>query len=108
VKTQQRLFLSALALMLALSAPSMFLVQTTSVHWYGAPAISVFDIGLVHPASGTMRLGTLTARIIVYEKGQYAIGETAEGGLLDISFTTGGWRYTGIEGTAQGYVLAWW
>jgi hypothetical protein len=105
---KQRALLSALALTLALSSPSLFLTQTTSAHWYGAPAISAADIGLVHPASGTMRLGRLTARILVYERGQYAIAETAEGGLLDVSFADGTWRYTGIEGTAQGAVLAWW
>lgn len=88
--------------------PSFFTTSYNSAHWYGDPSIAVTDMGLVHPASGLVRLGGITASIRAYSYGQYVIGTTASGGLLDVSFSSGTWRYTGIEGTADGHVTAWW
>ncbi len=88
--------------------PTMFTTSYNSAHWTGAQAIAANDIGIVHPASGTVRLGTITATILAYQRGQYAIARTAEGGLLEIEFSVGTWRYTGIEGSAEGIVTAWW
>ena len=110
--------LLALAFVLVLSAsawadsttPMFFQIHTNRSTWVGAPAIRQDAIGLIHPASGTTRLGDVTLLIEHYEYAHYLLARGVGSNYINlvVDFDSGKWSYDGPDGTAKGTVTASW
>jgi hypothetical protein len=82
--------------------PLMLTATVTSSLWLGAAAIPSPARVLVHPASGTLRIGDLTGQILHYVPGTDVIAQMPSGGRLVLNLAPSTWEYQGTEGTASG------
>lgn len=84
------------------ASPLLIRATVTAAHWYGDEAIPSETWVLIHPASNTVRIGTITGEIVSYQPGLSLVATTPHDGRLTLMLSIGAWSYSGADGIAVG------